>query len=110
MMEKKSSAQIETTKEGTAIDPTEITPVNLSRKVLRRTAEKQPSGMPTSAAQPIAVSARITVKRIWSSTVRVTERSVNTSRPRSPWSAFHMKRPYCTMKGSFRPRRSAYLA
>ena len=93
----------DTTNEGTAIAPTVITPVNLSKKLFRCTAEKQPSTVPSSADHPMAAMTRAAVWGNCSAMIRVTARWLKTSSPRSPRIAFAKKTTYCTCMGWSRP-------
>ncbi len=92
-----------TTKDGMEIVPTDMTPVNLSTKLLRRIAEKQPSGMPSRMAQPRPVAIRISVYGKFSMRMMETLRSVSGSVPKSPRAPLPRNRATCMGSGWFRP-------
>ena len=63
MSPKRRSDQIDTRKDGTAMVPTDRTPVIRSSQVPGRVAAMQPRGMPTAAAHASPETASSNVKR-----------------------------------------------
>ncbi len=99
-----------TTKDGIEMVATETTPTSRSTSVPRRTAERQPSGIPSTTAQPRPNSASASVCGRASMTMVATLRLLITSTPRSPRRVLPKKYRTCRTSGWSRPMRARSAA